>query len=114
MPTDKVIIKLYSVEYAALFGHLHKISTHTGQLGLNSTVSHMVLYDLFWRKGHTIECNAKSKKSKPRSITLKPVEAKALYDELRPHSYTDVLLCQIFGHLDRALLNLGFNNTLMY
>ncbi len=112
MITPNVTIKLYPLEYTHLYWHLDKLAQNTEALGLNATVSSMVLSGFLKRKETTIMHNALSKKGKPRSLTLKPHEAKALYDELKLYSYSDVILGQIFGHLNRALINLGLNALL--
>ena len=112
MNTPNVTIKLYQLEYVHLYCHLIKVSEHVEVLGINSTVNSMVLSVFFKRKKQTITTNAQSKNGKPRSLSLKPHEAKALYEELKLYSYSDVMLGQIFGHLNRALINLGFNTLL--
>ena len=112
MITPNVTIKLYPLEYTHLYWHLDKLANNAETLGLNATVNSMVLSIFLKRKEPAIINNALSKKGKPRSLTLKPHEAKALYHELKLYSYSDLILGQIFGHLNRALINLGFNTLL--
>ncbi|WP_273215613.1 hypothetical protein [Runella zeae] len=104
----KITIKLHPIEFASLYYHLETIAKNTHNLGFNSSVAHLVLTDYFSRKALQLIANARQSKS--RSITLKPSEAIALYQDLIPESHTDDLKCEILGQLDRALINLGFNN----
>lgn len=108
MPTDKVTVKLYPLEYAALYRHIRNLSENVITLGLTASVGSLLMYDFFCRKGDQIVRNARGRKM--RSISLKPHEARALYDELRLYSSYDIVLGQIFGHLDLAMVNLGFQN----
>ena len=108
MPTDKVTIKLYPLEYASLYHHIRDLSENVITLGLTASVGSLLMYDFFCRKGDQIIRNARARKM--RSISLKPHEARALYDELSIYSTTNVIIGQIFGHLDRAMVNLGFKN----
>ena len=110
MPTDKVTVKLYPLEYASLFEHLSNLAKNAQEYGLNTTAGQLLLYDFFSRKWNMIGRNANNRKGKMRSLSLKPHEARALYDELRIYSNVDVVIGQIFGHLDRAMVNLGFKN----
>lgn len=110
MPTDNVTIKLYPMEYSQLYLHLAGVYNSAKSFGLNSSVSHILLHDLFCRKAYIINRNSHNPTGKLRSISFKPHEARALYDELISYSNTNVVLGQIFGHLDRAMVNLGFNN----
>lgn len=104
----KITIKLHPIEFAALYYHLETIAKNTQSLGFNSSVSDLVLTDYYTRKALQLIANARQ--SKDRSITLRPSEAIALYLDLIPESHTDDLKGQILGQLDRALINLGFNN----
>lgn len=110
MPTDKVTVKLYPLEYTHLFEHLSKLEKNVKAQGLNASTGHLLLYDFFWRKGNQIARNAKSRKGQARSLSLKPHEARAIYEDLRIYSYNHVFLGAIFWHLDRAMVNLGFQN----
>ncbi|MDF7817952.1 hypothetical protein P1X15_10110 [Runella sp. MFBS21] len=104
----KITIKLHPIEFASLYCHLETITKNTHSLGFNSSVAHLVLTDYFSRKALQLIANARQSQS--RSITLKPSEAIALYQDLIPESHTDEFKGQILGQLDRALINLGFNN----
>ncbi|MCA0229856.1 MAG: hypothetical protein LCH91_05290 [Bacteroidetes bacterium] len=105
---DNITIKLYPIEYSYLFGALERNKKNVDLLGLNSHVGSLCLEALYVRKQNNLRRNALSRSKLPRQLTLKPIEARALYDALRisdsPFAKT------IFGHLDRALINAGFNN----
>lgn len=107
LPT-KITIKLYPIEYAALLGFLQRSTENTQVLGLNAHLNDIVLYSLYLRKWQMIQASMLYQTKKPRTITLKPHEAKALYEELR-HT-KEGMLSLILCHLDRALINQGFNN----
>lgn len=110
--TSTITIKLYPSEYSLLYTHLEHIEANTSQLRLNSSIGHLVLAAFFHRKRETIKSNALSNKGKIRSISFKALEAVALYHELAPFSRHHVLIRQLFGHLDRALVNAGMNNKI--
>ena len=110
MPTDNVTVKLYPLEYLSLYNHLTALFDNVKAQGLNASTGQLLLYDFFWRKGNQIVRNAQSRKGQMRSISLKPHEARALYEQLRIYSTTNVIIAQIFGHLDRSMVNLGFQN----
>lgn len=111
LPT-KISVKLLPIEYATLYTYLSRNFNQVESFGLNSRVNELLLHDLFFRRAHILNHHSHYNKGKARSITFKVTEARALYDELKPYSYTDVLIGQIFGHLDRSLINAGFNNSL--
>lgn len=112
MLPPKISVKLYPVEYAALYTYMARTYNQVLSFGLNSRVNEILLHDLFYRRAHILKHNAQSHTGKARSISFKSTEARALYDELKPHSHIDVLLGNVFGHLDRSLINAGFNNNL--
>lgn len=105
---DNITIKLYPIEYGFLYGFLNGNNQTVSLMGLNSHISNLVMDQFYVRKGVNIKQNATSYTKKPRRLVLKPLEAKALYDSLRLIDYPVAKV--IFGHLDRALINAGFNN----
>lgn len=107
-----ITIKLYPFEYAILYEFLQHTEYNVSHLRLNSPINHMVLALYFEKKKNTIKNNALSKYKKPRSLTLKPTEAVALYHELRPIASINRVYRILLGHLDRALINAGMNNTI--
>lgn|GEM_PF-3339657 len=107
-----ISIKLLPLEYATLYTYLSRNYSQVESFGLNSRVNEILLYDFFIRRAHILNHHSHYHKGKARNLSLKATEARALYDELKPFSYTDVLIGQIFGHLDRSLINAGFNNAL--
>lgn len=103
-----ITIYLSRVDYAYLLGALERNSKNVSLLGLNAHIGSMCLEALYVRKLSNLKKNALSRSKSPRQLTLKPHEAKALYDALR---ISDSPIAKvIFGHLDRALINAGFNN----
>lgn len=103
-----ITIKLYCNEYAFLFSFFEQNKENVDLMGLNAHVISLCLEALYERKRFNIKQNALSYSKSPRSLTLKPYEARALYDELRNLEFPVAKI--IFGHLDRALINAGFNN----
>lgn len=106
---DAITLKLYSTEYAALGSYLDDLQRNTIALGYNATTAHILLSEFFAKKTPQFIRNATTHSKIPRSIKLRPAEAKALYQELL---YTDRndFLQNIINHLDRALINQGFQN----
>lgn len=109
LPTS-ISIELYPVDYSYLWGFLENNSKTVLEFGLNTHIGALVIEALYTRKYLMIRNGSFSSSKKPRRLTMKPLEAKALYEELK---YADSPLATIIlGHLDRALINAGFNNSL--
>lgn len=105
-----ISIELYPVDYSYLWGFLENNSKNVLQLGLNTHIGALVIEALYTRKYLMIRNGSFSSSKKPRRLTMKPIEAKALYEELK--FANSPLATIIFSHLDRALLNAGFRNSL--
>lgn len=105
-----ISIELYPVDYSYLWGFLDNNSKTVLHFGLNTHIGALVIEAFYSRKYLMIRNSSFSSSKKPRRLTMKPLEAKALYDELK--SADSPLAKIIFGHLDRALVNAGMNNTI--